>query len=256
MTLGFIGTGALTSAVVTGFMSSGNSVQAVLLSPRNAAISTDLAARYLDVRVAQDNQAVLDGSETVMLAVRPQVAPEVLQVLRFRNDHHVVSLMATISRDEIVSICAPAERVTRALPMPMIAHKLGATIIFPPDPDIATFFGALGKAIEVESEHEFDALSVATATYATFFRYLDTIQDWLERHDVASDKARDYIATLFMALAHAPEAAPTSKFTDLAKEYATRGGINEQVLNELDSQGVFRLFAESLDSVHLRVSGS
>ena len=255
MTLGIVGTGALTAAVITGLKSSGNDARRVLLSPRNAEISAELAARYADVQVASDNQAVLDGSETVMLAVRPQVAREVLQVLRFQNDHHVVSFIATISREEIASLVAPAERVTKALPMPMIAHKLGATIIFPPDPGIAAFFGKLGKAIEVESEHEFNALSVVTATYATYFRYLDTIDDWLESHDVSSDTAREYIATLFKALAHAPEAAPASAFMDLAKEYATIGGINEQVLSELESQDVFKMFAKSLDNVYRRGSG-
>lgn len=256
MTLGFIGTGALASAIVTGLKSTGDDTRAVLLSPRNAENSTDLAARYPDVCVARDNQAVLDGSDMVMLAVRPQIAREVLRGLRFRSDHHVVSLIATMSRDEIVPLVAPAARVTKALPMPMISHRLGATIIFPPDPDLAAFFGRLGKAIEVETAHEFDALSVVTATYATYFRYLDTIHDWLERHDVSSAKAHDYIATLFKALAHAPQVAPAAAFMDLAKEYATRGGLNEQVLNELETRGVFASFAESLDNVHRRVSGS
>jgi pyrroline-5-carboxylate reductase len=42
----------------------------------------------------------------------------------------------------------------------------------------------------------------------------------------------------------------------LADEYATRGGINEQVLRELTTQSVFDVFAESLDGVHRRISES
>ncbi|WP_246479566.1 NAD(P)-binding domain-containing protein [Kaustia mangrovi] len=70
MTLGFIGTGALTSAIVTGLRSLEESPLPVLLSPRNRDIAADLASRHSDVRVAADNQAVLDGCDTVMLAVR------------------------------------------------------------------------------------------------------------------------------------------------------------------------------------------
>ena len=66
--------------------------------------------------------------------------------------------------------------------MPMIARRLGATIIYPPDPDVTALFGGLGKVIEVESSSEFDALSVVTATYATYFKYLDTIHRWLKAH--------------------------------------------------------------------------
>ena len=137
MKLGFIGTGALTSAIVTGLKSVADNSVSVLLSPRNDEIAASLASCYPDVRVAPDNQAVLDNCDTIMLAVRPQIAHEVLLELQFRRSHHVVSLIATLSREEITALTAPAERVTKALPMPMIAHRLGATVIFPPDSNIA-----------------------------------------------------------------------------------------------------------------------
>ena len=136
----------------------------------------------------------------------------------------------------------------------MIAHRLGATIIFPPDSTMAALFGRLGKAIEVENSSEFDALSVVTAAYATYFKYLDTIHQWLIDQGVEEAKGRDYIATLFKALANAPETTPDAGFMHLAEEYATRGGINEQILRELAARNVFDVFAESLDGVHRRIS--
>ncbi|MEQ1953893.1 pyrroline-5-carboxylate reductase [Mesorhizobium sp. CN2-181] len=256
MKLGFIGTGALTAAIVTGLNSVAASDISVLLSPRSKDIAAGLASRYPNVRVAADNQEVLDDCDTVMLAVRPQIAREVLRDLRFRRDHHVVSLIAIVSREDIAALTAPAEQVTKALPMPMIAHGLGATIVYPPNPDTAAFFGKLGKVIEVEKPGEFDALSVATATYASYFKYLDTIHTWLKDHGVAEAKARDYIASLFKALGNAPETLPDADFTHLAQDYATRGGINEQILRELTERKVFEVFAESLDGVHRRILAS
>ncbi|TIP00560.1 MAG: F420-dependent NADP oxidoreductase, partial [Mesorhizobium sp.] len=94
MKLGFIGTGALTAAIVTGLKSATDNSVSVLLSPRNQEIAASLALRYRDVRVAPDNQAVLDSCDTIMLAVRPQIAHDVLAGLQFRRDHHVVSLIA------------------------------------------------------------------------------------------------------------------------------------------------------------------
>lgn len=256
MRLGFIGTGALTSAIVTGLKSVPDGSAPVLLSPRNEEIAAELASRYRDVRIAPDNQAVLDGCDTIMLAVRPQIAHQVLPELRFRRDHHVVSLIATVSNEEIASLTAPAERVTKALPMPMIAHRQGATIIYPPDPEMAAFFGGMGKVIEIGDSSEFDAMSVATATFATYFKYVETIHQWLKDHGVAEQKARDYVTSLFKALAAAPETMPDSGFTHLAVEYATRGGINEQVLRELTSRNMFEIFAKGLDDVHRRILAS
>jgi pyrroline-5-carboxylate reductase len=256
MRLGFIGTGALTSAIVTGLKSAGDNSVPVVLSPHNEEIAVALASQYADVRVATDNQSVLDECDTVMLAVRPQMAHAVLGELKFRGDHHVVSLIATVSRDGIAALVAPADHVTKALPMPMIAERLGSTIIYPPDAAMAAFFGALGKVIEADDPAAFDALSVVTATFATYFKYLETIQAWLKTQGIADDQARAYVSTIYHALAHAPVSAPDIDFVHLAREYATRGGINEQVVRELTAKKVFETFAESLDTVHRRITGS
>lgn len=72
----------------------------------------------------------------------------------------------------------------------MIAHRQGATIIYPPDRSIAALFGGLGNVFEVDDPNEFDALSVVTATFATYFKYLDTIHGWLRDRGVADSRAR------------------------------------------------------------------
>lgn len=256
MTIGFIGTGALTGAIVTGLGSVADGSASVLLSPRNAEIAAGLAARYPDVQVADDNQAVLDQCDTVMLAVRPQVAHEVLPRLQFRSGHHVITLIGVLSREEIAGMVAPVTRVTKAVPMPMIAHGLGATLVCPPDLETAEVFGRLGQVIEVEDPAELDALTVATATFATYFKYLETIQRWLEDHGVAPPAARNYLSTLFKALAAAPEVATDADFMQLAQEYATRGGLNEQVVRNLTDENVFGLLRQSLDAVHRRITES
>lgn len=84
MNLGFVGTGAITSAIVTGLNASDAGRDGILVSPRNAEVAAALAARFPNVAVAASNQAVLDGSDVVMLAIRPQVTVEVLSSLEFR----------------------------------------------------------------------------------------------------------------------------------------------------------------------------
>lgn len=255
MKLGFVGTGALTAAIVTGLRSLPESGTSVVLSPRNTDIAADLAARFPQVSVAADNQAVLDACDTVMLAVRPQVAHEVLSGLAFRPDHEVVSLIATVSATEIAALVAPSTRVTKALPMPMIALRQGATILCPPHPGMAAFFGRLGGVIEVDDVAEFDALSVVTATFATYFRNLETIHGWLVGRGVEGGKARDYVVSIYKALANAPDTLPQADFAELSRDYATRGGVNEQLVRELETRKVFDAFAQSLDSVHRRIVG-
>ncbi|MGH6894324.1 MAG: NAD(P)-binding domain-containing protein, partial [Dongiaceae bacterium] len=61
MRLGFVGTGAIASAIVTGLNASDAGRDAVLVSPRNPGIAAALAAKFANVAVAASNQAVLDG---------------------------------------------------------------------------------------------------------------------------------------------------------------------------------------------------
>src|SRR6185437_1909461 len=90
--LGFVGVGTIAEALITGMCAGGEQRATFLLSPRNTAIANRLAGRYPFVKVAADNQAVVDGSDSVFLAVRPQVAADVLGILKFRREQKIVSL--------------------------------------------------------------------------------------------------------------------------------------------------------------------
>jgi len=84
MNLGFIGTGEITSSIVTGLCSSVSTPHSIRLSPRNPAIAEKLADRFKRVSISSCNQEVLDHSDTIVIAVRPQVARDVLSELHFR----------------------------------------------------------------------------------------------------------------------------------------------------------------------------
>src|SRR5262249_14739752 len=151
MKLGFVGCGTIAAAMVTGLRGAGRS-DAILLSPRNAEIAAALAEKFPGVRIAKDNQVVLDASDLVVLAVRPPILEGVLSGLRSRPDHQVLSLVATVTLDYLKSKTAPAAKVVRAVPLPSVAQRRGPTAIFPPDADIAALFDALGTAIPLKEE--------------------------------------------------------------------------------------------------------
>jgi pyrroline-5-carboxylate reductase len=227
---------------------------AIRLSPRNPAIAADLADRFPHVSIAASNQAVLDESETVVIAVRPQIAPEVLADLRFRDDHTVISLVSGLRVSKLRDLVHPASRITRAVPLPSTAKRRCPTAIYPPDGVTADLFASLGSAIAVETESEFDALCTATATMATYFAFADGVASWLTRNGVPASKARDYVAQILSGLAQTAIEMPDRSFPALAAEHATKGGTNEQIVNELTHNGVFDRLSDALDAVMKRVS--
>jgi pyrroline-5-carboxylate reductase len=256
MKLGFIGTGAITSAIVTGLNALDAGQDVISVSPRNAEVAAGLAARFPNVAVAASNQAVLDDSDVVMLAIRPHLTVEVLSDLRFRPDHQVISLMAITPLERVSTLVAPASQVVRALPLPMVADLRGPTVIYPPDPMAAEVFNRLGTAIAIESADKFSAFSTATATIATYFAFAGELAEWLVGHDVPCAAARGYVGTVFQGLAKHALSQPQHSFTTLAGEFATRGGINEQVLAHIKKTGALAAVSDALNAVLQRMKAA
>lgn len=252
MRLGFVGVGTIASAMVEGLRAAGIG-SPILLSPRNAETAAALAARHAEVCVAETNQAVLDGSDLVVLAVRPQIADEVLANLRFRSDHHVLSLMATVSLDDLRAMTAPAARITRAVPLPAVALRQGPTAMFPHDDAVSALFDRLGSAIVLEDEAAFDLFTAATATMASYFAFAGTIARWLERRGIAPATSRTFVGDMLRGLACTD---PGRDFAALAAEHQTRGGINEQVVGQVAPDGTIAALDTALDGVLSRLRAS
>lgn len=249
MALGFVGTGTIAAAMVEGLGG-----EEIILSPRGAATAAELAARFAGVRVAADNQAVVDAAETVVLAIRPQVAEEVVRALRFRPGQRVVSLVAATTIGRLQDWIGPGVTLLRAVPLPFVAARSGVTPVFPPDPWTEALFDRLGTAVPCRTEAEFDLIAVGSALMGTYFGILQSAQDWLTGQGLEPAAARTYLAGLFASLGQTA-AASTQDFSALRAEFSTRGGLNEQMARVFAETGGTAALTAALDSVLTRVRG-
>jgi len=252
MTLGFIGTGTIAAAIVEGLQSS-SSGDLILVSPRNEAVASRLAAQFANVQVAPTNQAVLDGGDTVVLSVRPQIAHSVLSELRFRPNHRVISLIPAVTLDYLRGVTAPAATVTRAVPLPSAARRQSPTPVFPADPEVKAMFNKLGIAIELDREEEFEAFTTASAIMSSYFRFAETVAAWMHDEGVAASKAHAYVSQMLQGLSGTAAVSPQSTFADLVVDHQTPGGLNEQVLNSLTEAGAFKSLGQALDGILVRL---
>ena len=254
MTLGFIGTGAITSAMVTGLSSPGGRRCAIRLSPRNAAIAAGLAVRFENVAVCASNQEVLDSAGTVVIAVRPQVAEEVLSALRFSSGQVAISLVAGFSVRRVAELIAPATGIWRAVPLPSVAQRRSPIALYPPGGPAAELFSSLGQVFGVESEAHLNAFGAATSTMAAYFGFVGRIASWVAAKGIPERQAREYMARTFAGLADAGLETSERTFADLAAAHATPGGLNEQLLRDLTDHGVFDVLGDALDAVYRRAA--
>jgi pyrroline-5-carboxylate reductase len=247
MAYGVLGVGAIGAAIVTGLCEDVDDAPKVLLSPRNAEIAAALAQRFATVDVAADNQAVVDGSPVVIVCVRPQVAQTVLAELRFPADRVVISAMAGVPVTALQRLVAPATDVTRVIPLPSVARREGVTAVNPANATATALFDRLGETVEVADVKAFEAFSASTATIAAHFAYLSAIAAWLEGQEIPAPAATHYVASMFAGLAEATRSG--ERFEQLAREHATRGGLNEQFQNELERGGTFEHVSLALQRV-------
>ncbi|MCP4312390.1 MAG: NAD(P)-binding domain-containing protein [Bacteroidetes bacterium] len=81
MNIGFTGTGKISSALVGAICATGLTENRIWLSPKNKAISLAFAEEFANVSRLPDNQEVIDRSDLVFIALRPNVCKETLSDL-------------------------------------------------------------------------------------------------------------------------------------------------------------------------------
>jgi pyrroline-5-carboxylate reductase len=253
--VGIIGVGTIAEALTIGMCSFGDRRAEILVSPRNDTISRRLALRYPNVKVAADNQAVVDGSKIVVLAVRPQVTEEVLGALRFRPDQQIVSLIATFSVKQLSSLVAPANEIFRAVPLPPVAERQGPLALYTQSAEVIRLFDGLGRLIRIEDEAHLDLISAVTSLMSTYFGMMGAVDDWLIERDFNPEASRTYVGELFFNLALAAKKRSEESFTRLSADYSTPGGLNEHAWRELRTAGWANQVRAALTLILERIHG-
>ena len=254
--LGFVGTGKITSAVVDGLFATRCPpvVAPVVLSPRGSH-APDLLNRLGPERVtiASSNQAVLDASDTVFLALRPPDAIAALKQLCFRPSHLCVSLMHGISPAAIAAAASGCEEssIVRVNPLPACATRDGITAMHPPHPAVSALFRELGSVHEVESLDELHVLHAASCLMGPIFQLMQTGATWTaaaaaERGGRITEAAAErYMQDLLSSVAAEASKDTRYGFASLVAQQ-TRGGLNEKNIARLTGAGVFDATADAL----------
>ncbi|WP_208885405.1 DUF1272 domain-containing protein [Streptomyces sp. PBH53] len=254
--VGIIGVGEIGRALVDGLCAGAGEPPEILLSPRGSRTSAELAGRYPNVRVCADNQDVVDGSDVVVLAVRPQDRTEALAGLRVGGDRVVVSLMAGVGIDELRRTLGSGVPLVRAIPLPAVRERRSVTVTYPAHPVVDALFDGLGGALPVADEADFGVFSVLTGTLTSHYGYLATLTAWAARQGVPAEAADRYVRGLFQGVARSL-GDDSRSLHQLAGDHETPNGINERIRTTWFDSANAESLTEALDALlaDLRRSG-
>ena len=254
MKLGFIGTGKITSSVVSGICRSNLSFKKILLSPRNRSIAKKLTKNFKKVSIANNNQEILNSCNWIFLAVTPTVGQKIIKDLKFKSTHTIISFISTMTLPQLRKAIKVKAEIIRAIPLPPISIRKGPVPIFPPNKKVKNFFNKLGTTVEINNEKLSKNFWSTSGMMAPFYELLITMSNWLVERGVKRDKAQKYITSLFVALSEDAVVNSKKDLKYLVKESQTPRGLNEQGVKELRKAGFYRSTEKTLNSILKRLN--
>jgi len=254
MNLGFIGTGKITSSVVTGICNSKISYKKILISPRNKIIARGLKKKFKKIIIAKNNQQIVDNCDWVFLGVTPTVGDSIIKDLKFRTEQTIISFISTITLSQLKKAIKVKAKIVRAIPLPPISLKKGPVPICPPNKKVKSFFDKVGTTVEIKNEKLSINFWSTSGMMASFYQLLGSMTDWLVKRGVKRNNAQKYITSLFLALSEDAVVNSKKDLKYLVKESQTPKGLNEQGVRELTKAGFYKSLEKTLNSIHKRLN--
>ncbi len=253
MKLGFIGTGNISSDVITGICNSKISFKKINISPRNKTKAKNLKKKFKKVVIAKSNQEVIDNSDWVFLGVLPEVGKKILPKLKFRNKQTIISFISTINYSQLKKKTKKKVKIVRAIPMPPARLGKGPIVIFPPNKSVKNFFNKMGTTIEIKNENLSNNFWAISGTMASFYELLNLLSNWMVKKSLNRIQAQNYITSLYSALAELAAVNSNKPLKNFVKESQTPGGLNWQGVNELREAGYYKFFEKTLNNIRKRL---
>ena len=254
MLLGFIGTGKIASSVITGICNSNIKYKKILISKRNKKNSSFLKKKFKRIKIAKNNQEIINNSKWIFLAVTPKVGKKLIKNLKFRSNQIIISFISTITIPELKKMIKAKAEIVRAIPLPPISLKKGPVPICPPNKKVKNFFDKIGSTVEIKNEKLSINFWSTSGMMASYYEILKVMSDWLVNKGIKRLDAQKYITTLFLALSEDAVVNSKKELKFLVKESQTPKGLNEQGLKEMSKKGAYKTVINTLNSIHKRLN--
>ena len=245
MKLGFIGTGKITTILVNGFLANEKEME-IVVSPRNADHARRLVEKYpANVRIASNNQEVVDLSESVFLCVKPEKAEEAIKPLVFGKKHKVYNLVAGLTLETLHDWIGDVDLLVDTIPLSFAAYGYGPVVLYPEEQEARNLLEKVGEVFVVDSYESIRILLCLVSVQASFYTLLYSLVDWATEKGLPANFAASYTSSLFLAFAKAMQGADKEGLYNLSNEMTPKG-INYMIKSNLKNLKAIDDWSDSL----------
>lgn len=248
-TLGFIGGGSMAEALIAGIVGGGAvSASSILVAEKHPERAAYLQAQYGVSMVGIEDLAA--RADIVVVAVKPQVVDEILDVLagRMNEEDLVISIAAGVPTSRFEKRF-PHTPVVRVMPNTPALVGQGMSVIAPGRTATAhhlayarAILATAGKVVELD-EHQLDAVTAISGSGPAYFFYLvEALVDAAEKLGLDRETATTLVvqtaygaATMLRDSGKAPH--------ELRTDVTSPGGTTAAAVQLLEERGARELFA-------------
>jgi pyrroline-5-carboxylate reductase len=182
--IGFIGAGNMAYALIKGLISNGFDAKNINVSDSNEELLINRQSE-LNITTYSDNSAILDNSDIVVFAVKPQVLSIVCLQLKnkVKQSHLFVSIVAGIRANDINRWLGGNFALVRTMPNTPALFQSGVTGLFANDlvsaqqkELVTSILSSVGECFWVDEEKLIDAITAISGSGpAYFFLFMQSI---------------------------------------------------------------------------------
>lgn len=231
--------------------------QAISVSDVNPARCQYLGQKY-GVAVMSNNQQAIEGSDVVVLAIKPQNLADVMAELsgQLKSEQLVLSIIAG-ARIDTLRLGLNHSRVVRV--MPNTPAQIGEGIsVWTATTGVtrqqkewaASILGAMGKEIYVDDEKYIDmATAVSGSGPAYIFLFVESLVDAAVDIGLPRDMAQELVLEMMLGSVHFMHQSG-KEAAELRRMVTSPGGTTAEALLRLEKGGFSDLLKQAVNAAH------
>ena len=258
--LGVIGAGFMATAIIKG------AIKSSIIAAKDILVS-DVSRESLDkmqqngVSVTMDTCSLVNNSEFVLFAVKPQSLREVLEAIKDCNCYKFISIMAGVRKDKIKSVFTSAA-VARCMPNTPCAIGCGAVGLDVSDyTDLAdiefvkNLLSSFAQVVIVTEDKMNAVTGVSGSSPAYFYLFLKGVIEAGVQEGLSVDEAKILAANTMIGAGKMVLNNPDKSLDELINAVCSKGGTtieavkvyNENGLNNITSKAVSACVKRSIE---------
>ena len=257
--LGVIGCGFMSTAIIKGAINSKIlSADQIFVSDINKVSLENIAK--LGVKTTQDNAQLVNDSEFVLFAIKPQNLNDVLLSIKDCACKKFISIMAGVKKQKIKN-AFPESKVSRCMPNTPCSVGSGAVGLdlsdFKCNRDkkfITSLLSSFAKVVVVDEDKLNAVTGVSGSSPAYFYLFLKGIIESGVKHGLNYEDAKTLAVNTMIGAGRMVEQNADKSLDDLINAVCSKGGTTIEAINVYNECELSKITEKAIDACVSRAS--